>query len=515
MKRLKRNYQNDNDSQVIKYNVIIASFFLLLSFFFPYTGDDWAWGSNIGIERLMTWFDNYNGRYAGNVLVLLLTRSKLLNVVSMATCYWASCWLCCVYSGHKSSTSLIISCILFLIMPKNMFRQVVAWTAGFSNYVPSALITTLYICYVNNVFENNMPHYAKWSSFLWLVLGFVGGLFIENLTIINILLAIFIIIFANVKFGKAFAPHVTFLIGSIIGCICMFSNSAYSSILNGSDGYRSTASTKTEFVENVVSNLMQICQNLFVSNWLFISLISVLLLAMAIYSVKEEKTSSKMIVFVSMLHLISVLVILMRNWVGISSLSGWMMDYLNSKKGLVFTSLIYAGTLVILVFLCVDKLNQLKLVFPALCIPFMVAPLLVVNPIGPRCFFCAYLMMMLFTVALCNYLFDRATHSTALTTIKAFLCTTLLFLMVLYVGIFEPIYQFDKIRNNFSKSQAKNGDTQIVISRFINNSYLWCAEPNQEPWSTRYKLFYGLSQDLTFEYVDYDEYLDYISSYSK
>ncbi len=90
MKRLKCNYQNDNNSRVI-HNVVIASFFLLLSFFFPYTGDDWAWGSSIGIQRLMTGFDNYNGRYAGNVLVLLLTRSKLLNVVSMATCYWASC----------------------------------------------------------------------------------------------------------------------------------------------------------------------------------------------------------------------------------------------------------------------------------------------------------------------------------------------------------------------------------------------------------------------------------------
>ncbi len=396
-----------------------------------------------------------------------------------------------------------------------MFRQVVTWTAGFSNYVPSAVVTTLYICFASNIFDNNLPRYAKHSFILWLVLGFVGGLFIENLTIFNIFLAVFVVFLGAVRFRKVFAPHVAFLTGSICGCVCMFSNSAYSSILNGSDGYRSTASTKTELLETMISNLTQICQNLFASNWLFISLISALLLVLVVYSVKQTKNNinKKLIVFVSMLHLISALVILMRNWVGISSLSGWMMDSLNSKKGLVVTSLIYAGTLIILAFLCIDKLNRLKLVFPALCIPFMVAPLLVVNPIGPRCFFCAYLMMMLFTVALFNYLFDRVIHSTALMTIKAFLSTTLLLLMALYVGIFEPIHQFDKMRNNFSKSQAENGDKQIVISRFINNSYLWCAEPNQEPWSTRYKLFYGLNQDLTFEYVDHDEYLAYISSY--
>ena len=52
-------------------------FFVLcaLCFLYPYTGDDWAWGSSIGIERLNTWFDNYSGRYFGNLIVLALTRS--------------------------------------------------------------------------------------------------------------------------------------------------------------------------------------------------------------------------------------------------------------------------------------------------------------------------------------------------------------------------------------------------------------------------------------------------------
>ena len=55
--------------------------FLLLTFvitLFPYSLDDWAWGGSVGIERLQTWFDNYNGRYFGNILVLILTRSDVL-----------------------------------------------------------------------------------------------------------------------------------------------------------------------------------------------------------------------------------------------------------------------------------------------------------------------------------------------------------------------------------------------------------------------------------------------------
>ena len=43
-----------------KFRYIVTFIILIfLCWMFPYTGDDWAWGSSIGIERLNTWFDNY------------------------------------------------------------------------------------------------------------------------------------------------------------------------------------------------------------------------------------------------------------------------------------------------------------------------------------------------------------------------------------------------------------------------------------------------------------------------
>ena len=56
----------------------------VLCYLFPYTGDDWAWGSQIGIDRLNQWFENYNGRYVGNLIVLVMTRSNLLKAVIMS-----------------------------------------------------------------------------------------------------------------------------------------------------------------------------------------------------------------------------------------------------------------------------------------------------------------------------------------------------------------------------------------------------------------------------------------------
>ena len=61
-----------------RFYIVLFLILFLLCFLFPYTGDDWAWGGQLGIDRLSSWFENYNGRYLGNLIVLILTRSNLL-----------------------------------------------------------------------------------------------------------------------------------------------------------------------------------------------------------------------------------------------------------------------------------------------------------------------------------------------------------------------------------------------------------------------------------------------------
>lgn len=73
----------------LKSNWLYAALFLtlfLLCFLFPYTGDDWAWGIDLGIERMNSWFKDYNGRYLGNMIVIVLTRSNILKTLAMSVC---------------------------------------------------------------------------------------------------------------------------------------------------------------------------------------------------------------------------------------------------------------------------------------------------------------------------------------------------------------------------------------------------------------------------------------------
>lgn len=66
----------ENNKIWLRY-IICFGLIAILCYLFPYTGDDWAWGSKIGIDRLNNWFENYNGRYVGNLIVLAMTRSNL------------------------------------------------------------------------------------------------------------------------------------------------------------------------------------------------------------------------------------------------------------------------------------------------------------------------------------------------------------------------------------------------------------------------------------------------------
>ena len=75
-----------NKTTIYIFVVFVALFCLCL--LFPASGDDWYWGSSYGIDLLNSKFQNLNGRYAGNLLVIILTRSDILRslTISMLLC---------------------------------------------------------------------------------------------------------------------------------------------------------------------------------------------------------------------------------------------------------------------------------------------------------------------------------------------------------------------------------------------------------------------------------------------
>lgn len=70
-----------------------------------------------------------------------------------------------------------------------------------------------------------------------------------------------------------------------------------------------------------------------------------------------------------------------------------------------------------------------------------------------------------------------------------------------YLNIFSSIYQVDKDRLARIERQVEAGKTSVEIRHLPYESYLWTATPEWEPWIERYKLFYGLPEDLEIKAV--------------
>ncbi|MBO7217458.1 MAG: hypothetical protein J6V50_02020 [Clostridia bacterium] len=511
---------NENRSFFVFYIIsgLAIALFAVLAFFFPYTGDDWAWGSSIGIERLKTFFDNYNGRYLGNFVILAISRSKLLKVIVMAVSYYLTCLLCYKYASHKNNVILLFSIALFFIMPRTVFMQSVVWASGYANYVPSAIISMIYILMIRNIAGDTVPHYQKFLFIATFFMGFVGAPFIENIAIFNLCLGAAVILYALIKFKKIFLTHVCFLLGAAAGAVWMFSNSVYSSISNGTDGYRTVPSGISGLIDQCITNGYTICEYLVIFNYLICAVVSALLIFLTVRFVKNSDNKKKNACAIGALtvKIVCLFIIICKNAPVFAQALSFSTKLFSSKKFWICLTVLFALSILSIVLICVEKGLRFKMLLPFYCIPVSVAPLLVVTPIGPRCFYISYMLTMVFAADILGYLIKDIdiTHINYKALFYTF-SVTLLLQAFLYISIFAPIYKYDSKRNEFAKLQSDNNESNVIVSFLPNDSYLWTSSPTGEPWIERYKLFYGLKDDVNITVLPSTEFDKYFETYNK
>lgn len=500
----------------IAAGICLFAVFAVLAYLFPYTGDDWSWGSNIGIRRLESFFDNYNGRYLGNLLVLALTRSRVLRAAAIAFSYGMCCFISCKYSSDKKTLSLLVSAILLFAMPKVIFTQAVVWTSGFANYVPSALMSVLYISLVRNITGNETPRYPKYMFPFVLLLGFSAALFMESVTVFNVILAAFVLVFSAVKFKKVFSVHIGFFVGSVLGAVCMFSNSVYHTIVSGDDGYRSIPNNLFDLFKRSFKNIFTICEDVAILNTTATVFVSVLLAALVCGYIKksDNKKSSKLLVFALSVNVLCLCAFLCKK------ISAYPGAYDNSlvdlivKAALMFSVVLYAVSSAVIIFICVKEKQRFSVLFPLCCVPVAVGPLVFVDPIGARCFFISQLLITVFAVSLFNYVLKETPLRSV--NLKLFLTGAIVVataLAALFVSTFIPVYQTEKIRNEFAQIQSDNNEDVIVVGKLPSNVYLHNPDPHNDAWVIPYKRFYKLNEDAKLELMEGEAFYEYLDSY--
>jgi len=476
-------YMNNNKIKKSKiiFSILLLLLLIILSFIFIYTGDDWAWGSEIGLNRLNNFFKNYNSRYLGNLTTIILTRSNLLKGLVIGSTLFLTINLLTKITNSKRFDLYLLSTILILNTPKLIFKEAISWTSGFSNYATSALLMLIYFYYIKDIFNKKINNKFNVKTFFLLILGLSSNLFIEHFTIYNTFLSIIVIIYYKLKYKEYNKNLISYFIGSITGFILMFLN-------------LSTTSGERNISNNLINTILKACNNYFgiiyeeliYHNYI----INILLIIFIFIMIKNKKINKlqKISIFTSTSYVIySLLNIVYPTW-------NIFLKYTPHFEGL-YTIIYILSITYLLISLINEKEIKQRIIFYITSIFTLTLPLLIVTPIGSRCFFITYILFVLIILELYKYLIEEKT-------IKTYLNNTLIFIIIIsFIHLFSiniTIYKENETRLKIIKNCIKENKEIIKIYRFTYEDYIHgqgTPTPNTI-WEERYKLFYNIPKNV-------------------
>ncbi|MDR1018172.1 MAG: DUF6056 family protein [Lachnospiraceae bacterium] len=487
--------------QKIKINYKWILLFILISilcFFFPYTGDDWAWGSKIGIERLNTLFNNYNGRYFGNLIILVMSRSIIFKTLLMGTLLTIIIYYIYKFANdNKLSAFLILLC--FGLMPIYLLRQSIVWSSGFSNYVTSIFITLTFI-FISKKIEKKEKKESIVIIVACLFIGLLGCLILENISIYNVILGLGIIVYDKKNIRQVKKTNIAFLFGSIIGTVVMFSNSSYRAIQSGQDSYRTIGNSTTIF-QRIVDNLNTVAIYGFVNNVVVnVMLICVLVILSVFFVFNSKNKILKGVYIVFDLYLIFFgIYSVIKRFQSIDPSIINLGSYIFNNKYINISVLMIYIVFVFLFILILPITNDIKLriLFWIISVGVMIAPLLIVTPIGPRNFIGTYILQIIIIVKCMNVIPQINISTKKIIYLFSVPIIIISYLFLLYV--YSKIWIFQKNTVENIKHDVQCGNKSVIIQKLPYDGFVWTGDPSQEPWNTRFKLFYKIPKDVNIK----------------
>ena len=484
---------------------LVWSGFAILAYCFPYTGDDWMWGTSYGEELLKTGFAGYNGRYAGNLVVLLLTRSKPLQVLAVSSSLFFLAWEMKQMVNGDRKLLFLISVALLLSLPVAIMREAIVWTSGYSNYVTSALFLLVFLRLAKKIQEEN-ARIRRSDIFLCAALGWLNGLFVEHITLVDILVGLVLTTYAWFRNRKTIKLPLAFLTGACLSALLMFRNPAYSNIASGTDELQ-----RSMFWTYIPMLMLRFRENLsqtilpygIQANWVFHAAGAVLAFRIGHEKWPKLKKGVRFlfaagIVCLCLYAFYTVLLYLNPSWKILSDQT--------EKLEILFSVFYFISWFVFCLLAFNGKLRE-RMLFYLLLFAALLAPLFIVTPIGPRCFFCGYVVLMVFLLEL----FQAAGWEPKLDTqMTRGMALSVLALFLFWGSIYGCIHIKEKERMHEIRRQiaeAQGASVTVDWIRLPYNEYLWWADfsdKNEEGRKriSEFKEFYQIRDGVTFRFED-------------
>ena len=498
IKKIKKNWK------LYLFYAFIFVFLFILSYYFPYSNDDWVWGSKIGIERFENGFKDYNGRYLGNTLVLVLTRSNILKSLFMTITYFGIGYLIKKIVNKNNNGIMIFSILMLFLINRCVFRETIVNTSGFINYSFNMFLVLIFIAYIKDVFEK-ADFKEKWYNLILLfLLGISSTLFMEHITTYLLVLCFALCVYSYIKYKKIPKSYLIYFAGVIIGSIIMFSNGAYMHVVKGDDFYR-TVTTKQSMIVTMARNYFnKIQNNAFSLNLITNLVVSILMIILTCKFIDNNKISKWKKYFLELLNLISIfysVFLIVGNYFDFDIVTG------SSHYFVGFMTAIYClALLLIILSIFFDKKNYFdkvvgyKLLFYMGSVVTVLIPLLVLTPVGHRCSLPALIFYILFASELYNLLIkDKNGH------ISKVLFTLLIIVLSSYLHIYHSVYLSNNERYEIVKKQVDDGINPIYIRSTKYDKYIWKNNPVSDAFDKAFLLFNGFDVKANVEVLKPDD----------
>lgn len=451
-----------------KKYIILLSMLLFLSFFFPFSGDDFYWGSkSLSINTIKEIYNDLflNGRWLGNFIAIFISHNHLIKalVISIVST------LLVYIIDKKEKISLWIFLLLILLMPVNRFTQVIIWGSGFSNYMIS---TVLFICVYYLIKKYYGKINSKWYKKLGIfIIAMLNSLVVENITVGTLMILFIYNLMYFIKNKKININLMIMFIGSIIGAIMMFIHPSYLNLIFG------TTLNDRYIPQSSSTLLFTIKKNLFDEILKFLINENILLngFILFVFSYLYLKGKIKNIVLLIIFDLLTIIIML----------SG-LFEF--NKYITFIIDLIYLGYYFYLLYKLVKFNKEIwEIILLIVCVVF---PLLFINPLGERLFFLPYVLIiiLMFRLLSMNGIVIKDN-----VWIKIF--TLILYVILLYVNIEN--YKCEIRRDNYIKN---NLDKKIIeISDFRYPIYVWFDKIDGEYFGRYYNLYHGYDENIRYE----------------
>lgn len=488
MKKKIINFSNS----IYSTHLIVIGIFLsvfMLNLFFIWTHDDYT---TVGIYSFKEAFEKSlyfgNGRFLGNLFVdFIMCRSIIDKIVRTVVISSIIITSATIIDGYRKR-SLILSFLLYIGVGNEIFKQTYVWGHGFYNYAPPVLFLLLSILLLKKIYSSNNSKSTILCYITLVVCGVSQQLFAENSSTINCLIALIILVYVIYTKKEKLASVVNFISASV-GAGIMFLVPEILDVADKMNEYRGGLNSIKDYAINGVRNALTMI-NVLSSQIVIFEVIAILLIAML---VKKNLIKGKV-------HIILLSVYLVANPIFI---------YFRISSGMLFRAIYAALFILYLIVISVSliKLEAIKekkviIVLAAIAV-LSLGQLLIVTPIGPRCMFITYALMVSIVLILQKYVFEKL-ESNTVNKLKGIVIS---FSVVVYTCIlitFISISKLNDIRIDYVQKQLSQGKTTIELIRIPNEQ--WVHLPN-ELYAYKYTFNQGDSKEMNFTLIDYEEYL--------